>query len=1013
MQNTRIYARRIEQFIERLYAARYTDPVQLTARYVYDQDAPIPIADLERLDFKAISIGENWGALWGSAWFKFDGSVPESHAGKEVLALIDVDGEACVFVDGVPERGLTHKKLEEGTHLKRRVPVANPATPGEPVSILIEAGANGLFGADSGPEFTLRQAEIVVFDRETWQLALDLQILADTAKALPIDSPRAQKIMYGLNSIANTWNDGAGLAECKKLSEALIAVPANASDMTAYSIGHAHIDLGWLWPVRETRRKGGRTFSTALRLMEEYPEYVFGASQPQLYAWVKEDYPEVYAQITKAIDDGRWECQGAMWVEPDMNITGGESLVRQCLYGKRYYREEFGKEIRNLWLPDVFGYSAALPQILKKCGVDIFMTQKISWNETNTFPHHTFYWEGIDGTSILTHFLPTNTYNLDNQPVQFIESQKRFAQKDIQNEFLNLYGIGDGGGGPSRLHIERARRLTSTEGVPKVKFAFAQEFFEKIAETAPETLPKWVGELYLELHRGTLTTQGKMKWYNRRLENTLRDVELLGLVATQSDTDIAYPKELLDSVWKDTLLNQFHDILPGSSIGWVYKDAHALSKENLEKLGEAKSRLIGAALGVSAVAKEPATPKAHVLINTLSWDRTEVLDIDGRLVQATIPAMGYTTVSSDTASRPTSNRTVNVDENTLENGVVRVSLAADGTIASIVDISTGREYLEGSANRLLSWEDLPYSWDAWDVSHYYRETTPEQARLVERRVKLADGLRGTIYQKLAVGDSTIEQLIHLDADSTFVRIDNHIEWRETSKLLKVHAETAIHGETASYEIQYGTLKRTTHENTSWDQARFEVAAQRFADLSRTDAGIALVNDSKYGYSAYGSSLELSLLRSPNAPDPDADRGEHDISYGYVPHTGTLESSSVLEIAHALNTPILVVPCDEAPEIPEARWFVLEGENVKIETVKAAERKIDIAGNPVDSGSASGIVIRLYETRGENARIGLTTKFDWDVAYESDMLEENRVRLDANDKIELEFGPYEIKTIVLE
>ncbi len=1019
MQNKKIYRRRIQQFIERIYGMRYSEPEPLKASFTYHKNTPIPYADALKASYKPVKVGAKWGELWGCSWFKFEGVVPEQFEGKEVLALIDIGGEGCVFVDGTPERGITYKAKKDGPHLKRRVPIGNPAVKGQKVSLLVEGGANGLFGDDDignskVSAFHLRQADLVILNRDIWDLALDMQVLMELAGTLAEDSPRVQKILYGLNEVANAWRDGTGIIECKKITEKLLSIKANASDMTVWSIGHAHIDLGWLWPVRETRRKGGRTFSTALRLMEEYPDYKFGASQPQLFEWVKEDYPDLYQEVKTAVKDGKFELQGAMWVEPDMNVTGGESLVRQCLYGKIFYKEEFGKDVRNLWLPDVFGYSAALPQILKKSGVDIFMTQKISWNEMNTFPHHTFMWEGIDGTEILTHFLPTNNYNLENRPEQLAAAQKRFAQSDVQDGFLNLFGIGDGGGGPSRMHIEYGRRLQNTEGSPKVKFAFAEEFFNQIEKTPVSKLPKWAGELYLELHRGTLTTQGLMKRYNRQLELRLRETELLSAMSGTWD------KNTLDEIWKNTLLNQFHDILPGSSITWVYKDAHEMSKKNLELLSGMQEKSLAKLFGESDNAKAAT----HVLVNPLSWDRQEIVDLpapgagdyvaldskgntldthrSGKsiTVSARVPSMGYTTVTLEKAPPAKIRGATTCTENTLQNSLVRIKLAKDGTISSIYDKTAKREAISGAANQLLLWEDLPYSWDAWDVSHYYRETTPVQATLVSRKVIEDTPLRSTIEQRLELGTSTIVQNITLTKDSKLVTVSNVVDWKEDRKLLKVHADTTLLTRSATYEIQYGQIERPTHSNTSWDEARFEVAAQRYADLSESGFGLALINDCKYGYSAYGSSLELSLLRSPKSPDPVADMATHEFIYGYLVHAEPLADSRVLETAHELNAPIIAQGVTAAPKVPEISWFSIDCKNVNIETVKRAE-------------DGKGTVIRMYETMGSSVEAALSAASGWKTVQETDLLEQPTGRPGgAGNSHKMKFGPYEIKTLRL-
>ena len=1016
MYNLKIYQKRLQQLIDEIHRRRYSDAIPMESSFIYNPDHPIPLEEIRETEFKTIQIGESWGDLWGSAWFRFTAELPPTHRDGEILALIDIDAEGCVFVGGSPERGLTHKKTKEGPHVKRRVPIQVSELENFCVSILVEGAANGLFGKEPENAFTLRQAEVVKFNRPYWELSLDLQILFELAQALPEDSPRARKLYSSLNRIANLWNDGQGFDECKTICVSLLAKKANESEMTVWSVGHAHIDLGWLWPVRETRRKGGRTFATALRLIEEYPDYVFGASQPQLYEWIKQDYPKLYEEVKKAIHSGRWECQGAMWVEPDTNVTGGESLVRQCLYGINFYRDEFGKEVKNLWIPDVFGYSAALPQIIRKSGVDVFMTQKMSWNETNTFPHHTFLWEGIDGTRVLTHFLPTNTYNCVNSPSEFIEAQKRFIQAGSQDDFLNLYGIGDGGGGPSRSHIERALRMRDTEGSPKLKLSSAESFFDKISTTPAEELPLWCGELYLEFHRGTLTSQALMKLNNRRLERSLRNLEII------ANTSEEYPTSDLESIWKDTLLNQFHDILPGSSINWVYKDAHAMSEKNLNRLETLTEKYLQKVAGCKTL----AGGKTYIVWNTLSWRRREVIrlaapkdgtygvfDAEGKPLHtcqsgdsifaiAEVPPMGYTSLTLKEPSQlPAFADQVTCTKSLLENDLVKIELAEDGTISSIFDKTIDAELLEGPANQILLWEDLPYAFDAWDVSHYYRETKPEQAKLIQRSIVDMTPLRCCLLQKFTIGKSEIEQRISLDVNSKMVTIKNTVDWREEKKMMKVHAETAVHSRSATYEIQFGHIERATHANTSWDQARFEVAGQRYADLSCQDRGLSLINDCKYGYSTYLNSLELSLLRSPVTPDPEADRHQHEFTYAYRPHGGNLLDSGTYESAHELDTPLLVFEVETLPTPVSRSAFSIDGKNVAIEAIKKAE-------------NGDGTICRIYETAGTYAAVCLTAESKWRKVTETNLIEEPLKSLaEAGREVDLRFTPFEIKTILIQ
>jgi alpha-mannosidase len=982
MQDEKIYRARITRFSDFIHGKRFYNSAALTAAYIYHEKNPIPYNEAVTATYKPITVGEEWGKLWGCAWFTFKGMVPDGFAGKEVGALINLSGEGCVWKDGSPWVGITNKihwNLMAGKYF---IPLFDAAEAGQTVDLLIEAGANGLFGSGEN-DYRLKQAELVCVDRQAWQLDMDVRTLLNLAEALPKNTPRRTKLIRGLNEVCNVYNDGKGIDQCLAITAQLLASPACASSLDAYSIGHAHLDLAWLWPIRETRRKGGRTFATALKYMEEYPEYKFGASQPQLYQWVKEDYPQLYQRVKEAVKAGRWELQGAMWVEPDMNLAGGEALVRQCFYGKKFYRDEFGKDVQHLWLPDVFGYSAALPQILRKCGVDVFMTQKISWNETNTFPHHTFMWQGIDGTEILTHFLPTNDYNLANMPAQLIESEKRYAQNDVSNEFLNLYGIGDGGGGPSRLHIEMGLRQQNLEGAPKFKFSFAEEFFRKIAEIPAEKLPRWVGELYLELHRGTYTTQGLMKKHNRLLELKLRDVEFLAAISGY------YPQADLEQIWKDTLLNQFHDILPGSSITWVYEDAAALSKANLAKLDELQNQI------VKQLHPCPNASSHYLAYNSQSWERTEVVTLpNGTAHQVTVPACGYAVVQDADPVHPCLLATPTL----LENQLIRYEFDSQGRIISIFDKEEEREVLAGMANELLLWEDKPNNWGAWDVNHFYRETVPQAAVLLSAEVLCATPLQAQIKFAFTVGQSGIQQVVTLAWNSKRISFATDVDWKEEHKILRVSAQPAIHAQDASFEIQYGTLRRPTHENTSWDRAKFEVAAHRFADLSQPDYGFALLNDCKYGHYVKGNVLDLALLRSPKDTDPQADLHEHSFTYAYYPHRGSLIESDVLQQAHNLNSPLLLVPVAQVPAQLTKSYYSISGSNVKIEVIKPAE-------------DGNGTILRLYETAGCSSENRLAVDAGWKSLHETDMLENNELQLcAAADSFDLLFEPFEIRTL---
>jgi len=1014
MQNEKIYLERTKRLIDEIYKKRYFNFIPLEAEFIHDKITPIPYKKTIKSKFKPIKIGEKWGEDWSCAWFRFKGKVPENFKGHEVAALIDVQGEACVFKDGTPFVGLTNKIHWNLFSGKNFVPLYQNAKGGEKVEFLVEAGANGLFG-QTDQDYTLKQAELICVNRKIYVLDIDLRVLNSLLEALEEKSPRRKKTIFGLNEVIDYWNDGKEIDKCLQITKELLSKPANSSSSTVYSIGHAHLDAAWLWPIRETRRKAGRTFSTALQYLEEFPEYKFGASQPQLYQFVKEDYPELFQKIKKAVNDKKWECQGAMWVEPDMNLTSGESLVRQCFYGKKFFKDEFGLEVDNLWLPDVFGYSAALPQILKKCGVNYFMTQKISWNETNIFPHHTFYWQGIDGTKILTHFLPTNDYNLSNFPKQLIDSEKRFAQSDVSDEFLNLYGIGDGGGGPSRFQIEMGIRQQNLEGTPKFKFSFAREFFKKIAQIPEKKLPLWVGELYLELHRGTYTTRALMKKYNRELETKLHDVEFLSTLIED------FPKKEIEQIWKDTLLNQFHDILPGSSIGWVYDDAYKMSKQNLKKLERIQNEIISKLHG-----KVDKIGDHFIVYNTLCWERKEIIQIpapkgnywvegefgagtihtsNGKFIEyeVSLPAMGYTAIRLEPTeiSFPESEPLMKASETLLENKLIKVQIADDGTIFSIYDKKEEREVLDGFANKLLLWEDKPVNWESWDINHFYRETIPKQAKRISVKVEKLTDLQAIILQKFKIGKSKIEQKISIRNKSKLIKIENKVDWKEERKMLRVSAKANVFSNEAAYEIQFGTIKRPTHSNTTWDAAKFEVPAQRFIDLSQPDYGIAILNDCKYGYYAKENIIDLNLLRSPKDLDQNCDIHEHEFTFCYYPHKGNLIESDTLKVAHKLNDPVIFQPISKLPEERSAGFYQIYGKNVKLETVKKAEK-----GN--------GIILRLYEYSGSNSKIILEIKKDWKSFTETDLLEKNFINIGGEfNSVKLEFKPFEIRTFRIE
>lgn len=993
------------RFSEELEGAWYSEMQELSVRFAYNAETPITRKNYEALPYKTIKIGEKWGNLWGSAWFKFTGQTPKAWQGREVVALVDIGGEGLVYKDGTPFQGITHKGAGYFTR-KRRIPLFKEAAGGETIAFDIEAGANELFGYHGKTDgFHLHQAVLACYNEPLFQFAVGFKFLAELAASLESQTPRAKRLYAGLEKIIALYYNNNFL-QAQKLLQELYRPKAHASSIKFWSVGHAHIDLAWLWPLRETRRKTARTFATALQLLSEYPDYIFGASQPQQFAWLKEDHPDLYQRVKEAVKQGRLELQGAMWCEPDTNLPSGESLARQCVYGRRFFREEFGVEVDNLWLPDVFGYSAALPQILKKCGVHYFLTQKMSWNDTNRLPFHTFNWQGLDGSSVLTHFPPNDTYNSSSTPELMIAAERRFAQSAIQSDAMNLFGEGDGGGGPGRKHLEYVKRGADTEGMPRLAFGRAKAFFKKI--TGSKNLPVWSGELYFETHRGTYTSQARVKKNNKELETALKFAEFLAFAA-----DKEYRKEL-EAVWKEALLLQFHDILPGSSIAWVYEEAQRIYEAAFAKLAQIKQSCFEKLYG-------KAGQKHYAVCNALSWARTEIIaipqagrafqgacDSGGRVlpsclyegslyVEAALPAFG--TAAITLTDRPyTESGAVKIAGLMLENRFLKIKMNADGSIASLFNKRLKRESLQGPANRLLLWPDKPVDYHAWDIDYTYRDMLPKQAKLTHME-PFSTCLFAGFKLVFALGErSVLEQKIVLEKDAKVLKVFNKADWQEREIMLRMHTVSGVKANEASYETQFGIVKRPTHNNTSWQQAQFEVCGHRFADMSEPDFGLALLSCGKYGYRIKQHEMELNLLRSPDDPDPLADQGRHEFAFAFYPHEGDFERSNVWQTAHAFNEAPELYGCAEPPQ--ETSLFAIEGAGVKLETVKRADL-------------SEGVLLRFYETVGRSATVSFRSAKVWKALAECD-LEENIIKQESQTAAlaKLKFKPFEIKSYIM-
>lgn len=1008
----KLYTARIERFIKRIADRVVSDSLMLDAKFGHSMD-PVRFDDRLALDYKPITEGEQWGSTWESAWFLLKGCVPSRWAGKKVVAQLDFNGEALVFSnDGVPLQGLTHGSIFDKGYSRDIFPLFDCAAGGENICLWVEAAAFSRFGvkrhqdpARSCPTRhgtycgKVNRMRLAVFEQEMYHLWLDLSVLFDLYGALPEKSTRAMRILNGLNKAVDVFaDDNANAPACREVLRPLLEQKANASAITATAVGHAHLDTGWLWPVRETIRKCARSFSNQIGLIETYPDYIFGASPPAHYAMVKEHYPALYEKIKTAVNAGRWEPQGAMWVEADCNVTGGESLVRQFIHGKNFFMDEFGVDIKNLWIPDVFGYSASIPQIMKRAGVDYFLTQKLCWSQFNTFPHTTFNWRGIDGSTVLTHFPPENRNNYSSKllPSALVAGEENFQEKEVLNEMLVLFGVGDGGGGPKAELIERGMRQRDLEGVPKVRFDRADAFFERIAEHADD-MPVWSGELYLELHRGTLTTQARTKRGNRMVEQKLRETEYL-----LSCGDLAgYPREELEGIWKTMLLNQFHDIIPGSSIHKVYEVTEREYAESLADCAriqdEIASRLFERDNACLVLVNTLNIPFTQAITLPEQWDGAEAVSVqkeaDGTLsALVEIPPQGIVTLTRSDIAPPAEEES---KELILENELVCYEFSENGEILTAYDKEAAKDFLCGKGNVLTLYEDRPVSHDAWDIDIFYEEQALETACATQHAWLGKGPVRQGIRFDLEVGDASyLTQKVFLDANSKRLDFVTEVEWHECHRMLRVAFPTRIRAEQASFDIQYGYVRRNTHRNLSWDMARFEVAAHKYADLSDNSYGVALLNDCKYGYKVLGNVIDMNLLRAPTHPDPDADLGHHEFTYSLLPHRGTLIEANVIAEATRLNQPPAVFAGYKQgnASVP----VTVEGQGVALEVLKKAEKE-------------ECRIIRLVERYGAETTARITAYDKAARLVETDLLEWNELKDLGSGTLEIPMAAFEIRT----
>lgn len=978
------------------------------------------------MKWRPAEAGTRWGGPWRSAWFKGRVELPSELDGEKVFVRAQTGGvEALFLVDGV------HNGVFDGNHPV--VMMAASGVQGKTYKIAVEAYAGtplvGTQPDDSGAmdfERRFERIELMRQREDVLGFVFDLKVLLQLMEALDENSLRRHRVLAGLAEVyavvdalpaerpEASWRPK--LARARKIMKPLLAAKNGPSTPVMGILGHAHIDTAWLWTVAETERKCARTFSSMLNLMAQYPEVRFIQSAPYHADIVRREYPGIFERMREVIRSGRWEPNGAMWVEPDCNIPSGEAFVRQLLFGQQATRAWFGYTSDALWQPDVFGYSAALPQILRGCGVEFFLTTKISWNDTTRFPYDTFVWEGIDGSQVTTHF-----YNIHCWPdPKTLTDQWNYLQhKDVEDRRLSAFGYGDGGGGPQFEMMEIARRTADLEGCPRTQYTSVSDFMKGIRDDL--NLPIWVGELYLELHRGTLTSIAQIKRGNRRAELALRDAEFLCCMAARAGG--GYPGQDLEAAWKKLLVNQFHDILPGSSIPEVNDQAIAELEQSVvaaQELGEkALDRIAG-----------PRSEEADAafVVNTLSWDREGEMVLEGvpggtvaadpeiasqwvegpdgrkRLAVAGLRAPALGAARLDLMSGECDGRSVfKLGKHSVETPFARIRFDRKGRMVSFTDKESGRQLVRkgGAFNVFWVGEDVPAGWDNWDLDFDQQFKMREEHRLVRREV-VADGpLQLRLRSEYEIGDgSRMVQDMVFHSTTPRVDFETVVDWNETHMLLKVGFATDMLSMDARHEIQYGHVERPTHTNQLADRARFEVCNHKWTDLSENRFGVALLNDCKYGIGVHGGDMRLTLLKSGTHPDPRGDRGRHTFTYALKPHACGFSVESVVRPAYELNVAPVVRPVDSDAE-GFGSLLTVDAPNVIVEAVKWAEE-----GN--------ALVVRLYEAERSGCRTKIRFHVDVGEVAETNMLEENpQVLKVRGGAVEVYFRPFEIKTLRVE
>lgn len=1045
---------KLQARIHDLEPYRYRDERSIdTFRIKLDEAGIIGAYPTDEGDWRDIRIGDRWNGRDVYYWLAADVAIPTEWEGRKVLGRFRLgqtgEGtnsgfESLLFLNGEPYQGVDSN--HEEVFLPEEV-IGQTAQ----LRFRLWSGLGG-YQSSRVMESRLELASICWLDEAADDLYYTARAVHETVRILDENRPERYPLLSMLDQafLLLDWSRPGSDSFCRSIEQARDQLRYALSSMpklhpvVVQCIGHTHIDVAWLWQLKHTREKTARSFSTVLRLMEQYPEYIFLQTQPQLYEYIKSDYPDIYERIKERIREGRWEAGGAMWLEADCNLASGESLVRQLLYGIRFFREEFVVECKYLWLPDVFGYSWALPQILHKSGIESFMTTKISWNQYNRMPHDTFMWRGIDGTEVLTHFITTPdpgssegafyyTYNGKVTPESVQGIWEGYRDKSLNSSLLLAYGFGDGGGGVNREMLEMRRRLDEIPGIPRVKTGRADEYFNELQQRVIDTdsyVHTWDGELYLELHRGTYTSQAHNKRMNRKLELLYRETEWMQAMscilnvngrAVQTESSIA-----LYEGWKIILRNQFHDIIPGSSIREVYEDSRAEYEEAF-----AIGRKVWNESASILRANDGKHERDLTLFNSAPWERSDLVCIpkdeaeeeavqwfdasdqplEAQLVGETwwiraeqIASMGYTVIRSKQVGERRSLELSEIKFIPYNQGIMtpyyEIEWNSAGQIVRLYDRMEHRDILaQGeTGNRLEVFEDKPKGrHEAWDIDIFYTEKMQVVNQLTRLEVTENGLLAAVVRFEWSYMDSTIVQDMVLYAYSRRIDFRTRVNWSEQRQLLKVAFPLQIRATEATYDIQFGNVKRPTHWNTSWDYARFETVGHQWADLSERGYGVSLLNDCKYGYDVKDHVLRLTLIKSAMVPDPTADQGEHEFTYSLLPHIGDWYSGGTVQSAWSLNNPLTYAP--GKPVEPSFSLLQLSCDHVMIDAVKKAE-------------DLDAFIIRFHEFAGIRGQTSIRSDASIKSWQECDLLERPIGERQYNGLISVPLKPYELKTLIV-